>query len=178
MMYAGSFERMGESMLLTLFLAIVFCSAFAMMLFSVIAFIQDKKFFSSAPKEFQPLIKDRPNELFVGARAIGWTLFIMSWLMLAGVVVIAIQDGLKNGFTFGQFFLRFVIILTVYKLCDMILIDNYLLLKFGFFQYYYPEVKDVMKGRKYGFNLKSQLLKLFVIFPVVSALIAWICSLF
>ena len=58
----------------------------------------------------------------------------------------------------------------------MTLIDNFLLLKFHFFQYYYPEAKDAMKGRKYGFNLKSQLLKLFVIFPAVSALAAWACT--
>ena len=34
-----------------------------------------------------------------------------------------------------------------------------------------------MEGRKYGFNIVSQLLKLFVIFPTVSALAAWICTL-
>ena len=60
----------------------------------------------------------------------------------------------------------------------MALIDNFLLLKFHFFQYYYPEAAQVMEGRKYGFNIVSQLLKLFVIFPAVSALAAWICTLF
>ena len=35
-------------MLLTIFLAIVFCAAMAMMLFSAVAFIQDNKFFSSS----------------------------------------------------------------------------------------------------------------------------------
>lgn len=67
---------------------------------------------------------------------------------------------------------------TIYKICDMALIDNFLLLKFHFFQHYYPEAADVMEGRKYGFNIKSQLLKLFVIFPAVSALAAWICARF
>ena len=41
----------------------------------------------------------------------------------------------------------------------------------------YPEVESAYEGRKYGFNIKSQLLKLFVIFPAVSALVAWICTL-
>ena len=45
-------------------------------------------------------------------------------------------------------------------------------------QHYYPEAAHVMEGRKYGFNIVSQLLKLFVIFPTVSALAAWICTLF
>ena len=61
-------------MLLTLFLAIVFCAAITLMLLSAVAFIQDKKFFSSAPKEAQEVLLPRDHELFFGARTIGWTL--------------------------------------------------------------------------------------------------------
>ena len=164
-------------MLLTVFLAIVFCAAMAMMLLSAVAFIQDNKFFSSAPKEVREVIIQKDRELFCGARKIGWTLMIISILMVLGVGAIAIWDGIRSGFTFSQFFTRFVIIFTIYKLCDMILIDYFLLLKSHFFQFYYPEGENVMEGRRYGFNIRSQLLKLFVIFPAASALAAWICSL-
>ncbi len=164
-------------MLLTVFLAIVFCAAMALMLLSAVAFIQDNRFFSSAPKEVREVIIQRDKELFYGARRIGWTLMIISILMVLGVGAVAIWDGIRSGFTFWQFFTRFVILFTVYKLCDMILIDNFLLLKSHFFQYYYPEGKTAMEGRKYGFNIKSQLLKLLLIFPAASALAAWICSL-
>ena len=34
-----------------------------------------------------------------------------------------------------------------YKICDMDLIDNFLLLKFLFLQHYYPEAAHVMEGR-------------------------------
>ena len=163
-------------MLLTIFLTIVFCAAMVMMLFAAVAFIQDNKFFSTAPKEAREVLIQRVDEPFYGAHAIGWTLFIMSILMSLGVFVIAVWDGVRSGFTFTQFFVRFLTILTVYKICDMVLIDGFLLLKYHFFQYYYPEARDVMQGRKYGFNIKSQLLKLFVIFPAVSALAAWICT--
>jgi len=165
-------------MLLTGFLAIVFCAAMALMLLSAVAFIQDNRFFSTAPEEVKKVIVQREKEPFYGAGAIGWTLFIISVLMILGVCVIAVWDGLRSGFSFRQFFLRFVLILTIYKICDMVLIDNYLLLKSGFFQYYYPEAGQVMKGRKYGFNIKSQLLKLLVIFPAVSAAAAWACTQF
>jgi hypothetical protein len=109
---------------------------------------------------------------------IGWTLMLFSMLMIAGVGVISIWDGFKNGFTFWQFFLRFVFIFTIYKLYDMICFDYFLLCKFRFFQYYFPEVESVYNGRKYGYNIKSQLLKLLVIFPAASALAAWVCTLF
>ena len=165
-------------MLLTVFLTIVFCAAITLMLLSAVAFIQKKEFFSSAPKEAREVIQPREKELFYGARTIGWTLLTFSILMLLGVGVIAIWDGFRSGYTFSQFFLRFVFILTVYKIYDMTCFDYFLLMKFHFFQYYYPEVARVYPLKKYGFNIKSQLLKLLVLFPAASALTAWICTLF
>ena len=164
-------------MLLTIFLAIVLCAAITLMLLSAVAFIQDKKFFSSAPKEAQEAIQPRTEELFYGARTIGWTLMVFSVLMILGVGVIAVWDGVRSGFTFFWFFLRFVLILTIYKIYDMTCFDYFLLMKFRFFQHYYPEVESVYPLKKYGFNLKSQLAKLLVIFPAASALAAWICTM-
>ena len=165
-------------MLLTVFLAVVFCVAITLMLLSAVAFIQDKRFFSSAPKEAQELLKPREQELFYGARTIGWTLMVFSILLILGVGILSIWDGFRSGFDFRQFFLRFVLIFTIYKLYDMICFDYYLLCKFLFFQFYYPEVEEVYRNRKYGYNLKSQLLKLLLIFPAASALAAWVCTLF
>ena len=165
-------------MLLTVFLALVFCAAITILLISAVTFVQDTRFFSSAPKEAQEVLKPRNEELFFGARAMGWVLMILSVLMILGVGVISIWDGFRSGFSFLQFFLRFVLIFTIYKAYDMIFFDWYLLCRFRFFQYYYPEVAPVYNGRKYGYNLKSQLLKLLVIFPAASALAAWICTLF
>ena len=165
-------------MLLTIFLAIVFCVAITLMMFSAVAFIQDKKFFAAAPKEAQEVIIPREKELFYGARTIGWTLMIFSFLLILGVGVISIWDGFRNDYTFLQFFLRFVLIFNIYKIYDMICFDYFLLMKYKFFQYYFPEVESVYSGRKYGYNIKSQLLKLLIIFPAASALAAWICTLF
>ena len=78
--------------------------------------------------------------------------------------------------SFLQFFLRFVLIFDIYKVYDMICFDYFLLMKFRFFQHYFPEVENVYNGRKYGYNIKSQLLKLLLIFPAASALAAFICS--
>ena len=77
-------------MLLTIFLAIVFCAAITLMLLSAVAFIQNKAFFSAAPREAREVIKPRENELFYGARKIGWTLLAFSILMILGVGAIAV----------------------------------------------------------------------------------------
>ncbi|MBQ9290276.1 MAG: hypothetical protein IJ210_09195 [Clostridia bacterium] len=164
-------------MLLTVFLAIVLCAAVSLMLLSAVAFVQKKEFFSSAPKEAQEAILPREKELFYGARTIGWTLMIFSILMILGTGAVSIWDGFRSGFGFWQFFTRFVLIFTIYKVYDMVCFDYFLLMKFHFFQYYYPETQSALVGRKYGFNIKSQLLKLLVIFPAVSAIAAWICTL-
>ena len=165
-------------MLLTVFLAIVFCGAITLLLISAVAFVQDTRLFSSAPKEAREVLKPRKAELFHGARAMGWVLMILSVLMILGVGVIAIWDGFRSGYSFTGFFVRFVMIFTIYKAYDMIFFDWFLLCRFRFFQHYYPETEPALNGRKYGFNLKSQLLKLLVIFPGISALAAWICTLF
>ena len=165
-------------MLLTVFLAIVLCAAVSLMLLSAVAFVQKKEFFSSAPKEAQEAILPRDKELFYGARTIGWTLMIFSILMILGTGAVSIWDGFRSGFGFWQFFTRFVLIFTIYKVYDMVCFDYFLLMKFHFFQYYYPETQSALVGRKYGFNIRSQLLKLLVIFPALAALAAWVCTLF
>lgn len=165
-------------MLLTVFLAVIFCAAVTLMMISEVAFIQEKKFFSSAPREAREVIKERDEELFYGARIIGWALLVLSILMIVGAAVIGVWDGVRSQYSFLEFFIRFVLIFTIYKVYDMVWFDYFWLLKFKFFQFYYPEVETVFNNRKYGFNLKSQLLKLFILFPAISALAAWVCSLF
>ena len=165
-------------MFLTIFLAIVFCAAITMLLISAVTMIQNEKFLSSAPKEALELLEPRPDEPFGGARKMGWVIMGMSILIILGIGAVAIWDGFRCGYGFRQFFTRFVLIFTVYKLYDMTFFDGFLLCKSRFFQFYYPEVAPVYNNRKYGYNLKSQLLKLLVIFPAASALAAWICTLF
>ena len=165
-------------MLLTIFLAVVFCAAITLMLLSAVAFIQKKEFFSSAPREAREAILPREKELFVGARTIGWALMSFSVLMILGVGIVSIWDGFRSGFGFWQFFTRFVLIFTIYKVYDMVCFDYFLLMKFHFFQHYFPETAPALQDRRYGFILKSQLLKLLIIFPAVSAITAWICTRF
>ncbi len=103
---------------------------------------------------------------------------VFSVLMILGVGAVSIRDGFRNDFTFRQFFTRFVTILTIYKLYDMICFDYFLLMKYKFFQFYFPEVEKAYANRKYGYNIKSQLLKLLVIFPAASAIAARVCAQF
>ena len=164
-------------MLLTIFLAVVCCSSVTALLVAAVAFVQKNEFFSSAPKEVRELLKPRQKELFRGARAFGWLMMVLSAASILGALAVAAWDGIRSGYSFAQFFLRFALILAIYKIYDMVFFDWFLLCRFGFFQHYFPEAAPAVKDRRYGFNLRSQLLKLLFIFPAVSALAAWICTL-
>ena len=88
-----------QIMLLTVFLAIAFCAAITLMLLSAVVFIQDKKFFSSAPQEAQEVIRPRTEELFYGARTMGWVLMAISILTIIGVGVVSIwADSERAGY--------------------------------------------------------------------------------
>ena len=72
-------------MLLTIFLAIVFCASITLMLISAVV-----KLFSSAPKEAREVLVPRESELFKGARVMGWALITFSMVMILGAFVISI----------------------------------------------------------------------------------------
>ena len=94
-------------MAITLFSALIIMAAHFLILYAGVAFIQDKRFFSSAPKENLDTIPDK-KERFRGAHVIGWIIGILAILMFAGAFVLAAWDGVKNGFGFGRFFARFI----------------------------------------------------------------------
>lgn len=45
-----------------------------------------------------------------------------------------------------------------------------------FFQHYFPELEGLESYTKYGFNLKSQIIRI-IIYPFICALAAWTCTL-
>lgn len=163
---------MGTTFLLLL---IIICGIL-LMLWAGVALIQNKKYFTSAPKDVQEAIQSR-EEHFRGAHAVGWLLMVVAAILAIGSVLFAVVDGIRRDFSFGQFFLRFLILLEGYKAWDMIFLDWYLLTKSHFYQYYFPEVEGCESLKHTGFNRKEQLMKLCVIFPVVSFAMAGICTL-
>lgn len=146
------------------------------MLYSAVALVQDKRLFGSAPKDVQELIQPKP-ERFRGQHFLGWMLLILSLLMLIAAAALAVWNGVRNNFVFRQFFARFLTILYAYKAYDIICFDFLLLTRTHFFQQYYPEVDVCESCHKYGFNLKSQIIRI-IVYPFICALIAWICTLF
>ncbi len=157
-------------MLLTLILSLVLILALCLLLYAAVALIQNRKLFTSAPKDIQAAALDHP-ERFRGAHALGWKLAIISLLAMVGAFLYGGYDGIKNGFTFWQFFLRFIVMLYLWKAFDIICLDWLLLTKSHFFQRFYPETEGCEGYHQFGFNRKEQLIRI-IVFPFVAALMA------
>ncbi len=129
------------------------------------------------PEDVQEKLKPRLESLPMSPkRVLGWVilaLFAAGYLML---FVIGGIDGLKHGFTFGQFFLRFFTIGAVIKAFDIIALDWFLLTKTHFFQHYFPETEGCAGWQDFGYNRRQQARQC-VMIVIGSAATAWIFTL-
>jgi uncharacterized membrane protein len=157
-------------MLLTLLLTLVFILAVCLLLYAAVALIQDRRFFTSAPKDIQAAAYDHP-ERFPAAHILGWKLAVISLLAMVGVFVYGGWDGVKNGFSFRQHWLRFAVMLYLWKVFDIVCLDWLLLTKSHFFQHFYPETAGCAGYDQFGFNRKGQMIRL-AVFPFAAALMA------
>lgn len=163
-------------MLVTIILSLILMAAFFLVLFAAVALVQDRRLFTTAPKDIQAAILPH-KELFCGARAVGWMILTIAVLLFPAAFLYGAWDGLRHDFSFWQFFGRFLAMLYLLKAFDIICFDWILLTKSNFFQHFYPETKGCAGYRQFGFNRKEQLIKI-IIFPFVSAALAWVCTLF
>lgn len=162
-------------MVITMVATIMIMVAYFLVLYGVVGFIQDKRFFSTAPKENLDAIPDK-KERFRGAHVIGWMIEIIAILIFIGAVVLGAWDGIRNDFGFEKFFARFLIMLYCMEIYDIFFFDWVLLCHSNFFPHFYPELKGVVGPHMFGFNMKSHILH-FVIYIPICAVVAWICTI-
>ena len=147
-----------------------------LLLYGGVAFVQDKKFFSSAPKEVYDAVPDR-KERFRGAHIIGRIIITCVLLIFLSAFILGAWNGIHNDFNFIQFFIRFLIMLYGMETFDIVFFDWVLLCHSNFFPHFYPEVKNIVGPHLFGFNRKTYIMHYIVYIPICVAL-AWICTLF
>ena len=163
-------------MAVTILLSIIMMGGLFLMLLAGVAFIQDKKYFTSAPKDVQDSLLSK-EERFRGQHAIGWILMVVSVLLMAASLVYAGFDGIQHGFTYGKFFLRYAIIVLLLKAFDILFFDWFLLCHSDFYPHFYPECRDYVGPHQFGFNKKSHVVQI-ILLLVVAAILAGVCMLF
>ena len=137
-------------MKITLLASFLVMAAYFLLLYAGVGLIQEKKFFSSAPREVFAAVPERKAERFRGAHILGWYLGILAMLLFLGAAVLAAWDGVRNGVTFGAFFARYLVILYVMEAYDILFFDWVLLCHSNFFPHFYPEVRVQQKSASYA----------------------------
>jgi len=165
-------------MVLTLVLSVMMMAGLFLMLLGGVGFIQDKRFFSSAPKEVLAVVPESKAERFAGQHVLGWLMIVISLALVIGAILLGAWDGISKGFTFWQFFGRFLIMLLLLKAFDILFFDWFLLCNAGlnFFPHFYPETRNVLGRYMLGYNYKTHLAHI-LLSPVVSAVFSWVCGL-
>lgn len=162
-------------MIVTFILSFILMAALFLLIWVAVALVQSKKLFTTAPQDIQAAALEHA-ERFPGARILGCTLLVILAAAFLGAFVYGGWEGLQQGYGFWQFFWRFWIMLYLLKAFDIIFLDWFLLTKSHFFQHYYPETKGCAGYHQFGFNRREQLTRI-VLFPFLSLLLAWICTL-
>ena len=149
------------------------------MLLAGVGYIQNKKFFGSAPKEVRDAVPETKPERFRGQHTWGWIMAAVSVTMMIAAPVIGAVNGVQNDFSFGQFFIRLYVIWLMTKAFDIVFFDWVLLCNagFNFFPHFYPETAPVLGHYLFGYNWKTHAAHI-IIGAVVPAVAAYICTLF
>ena len=148
----------GCAVLVTLGLSAVMMAGLFLMLWGAVAFVQDKRLFTSAPKEVQASVLPK-KERFPGARLLGWKIITAALLLMSGALFLGTLDGIDRGFGYWDFFARFAVMLLLLKVYDILFFDWFLLCRSGFFPQYYPETRMVLGPHLFGYNKKSHLIQ-------------------
>ncbi|MBQ9328197.1 MAG: hypothetical protein IJ225_06645 [Solobacterium sp.] len=129
------------------------------------------------PNDVREALSPRLDHLPLSPKRIAGMIFLVIWCIgFIGIYVFAGRDGILNGFTFGQFLARYLILGVSIKLFDIIGLDYFLLTKTQFFQHYLPETKGCKGWQVFGFNRKEQIRQCIMI-PIFCIICAWICTL-
>ena len=163
-------------MRVTMILTLLMCGLLFLMIWAATYFYPWERLLEFFPKDIEEKAKlHKPP--FPAAPVIGWIFMLLCMLGFIGVIAYGAIDGIQRDYTFGQFLVRFLIILFGVKAFDIIGLDYILITKTQFFQHYIPETKGCAGYHNFGFNRKEQIRQC-IMLPFAAFLTAWICTLF
>ena len=163
-------------MAVTIILALIMCALLFLMIWAAVYFYPWERLLEFFPKDIEEKARQHKPP-FPAAPAIGRIIMALCTLGFIGVIVYGGWDGVQREYTFGQFLVRFLIILFGVKVFDIVGLDYILITKTQFFQHYIPETKGCAGYHNFGFNRKEQIRQC-IMLSFAALLTAWICTLF
>lgn len=131
-----------------------------------------KLFMRFLPQDIRDAAKDHPDPP-KERRILGYLLTAVFAVAFVGGIVLIGADALRHSCGFRQIVGRYMLLLYGYKVFDILVQDQYLVIKKKYFLRFFPETRDCKSWDDRSFN-KSNQLKRLIAFPFVCALMAWI----
>ena len=164
-------------MLMTLMLSAAGCALLFLGIWGVTVTLPTRLLAKNFPEDVQEKLRPRLEGLPVTPkRALGWIILLLFVAGYLALFIVGGIDGMRHGFTFGRFFLRFFTIGAVIKAFDIVALDWFLLTKTHFFQHYFPETEGCAGWQDFGYNRRQQARQC-VMIVIGSAVTAWIFTL-
>ena len=135
-------------------------------------FAATKVIMSFLPQDIREAAKAHPDPP-PGRKAIGYLLTALAAAGYAGLLFFLGAVGIRRGYGFWMLFGRYMLFLYGYKLFDILVQDQYVVITTKYFVQFYPETKECKSWNDRSFNTKNQIIRL-IAFPFVCALTAWI----
>ena len=135
-------------------------------------FAATKVLMSFLQQDIQEAAKAHPDPS-LGKQMIGYLMTALAAAGYAGLLFFLGADGLRRGYGFWLLFGRFMLFLYGYKLFDILVQDQYIVITRKDFVQFYPETRKCRSWDDRSFNTKNQLIRL-IAFPFVCALMTWI----
>lgn len=127
-----------------------------------------------APEDIKEMMENIPDRA-AWVNILGVCIMIAGFAGVIAVFLWAMFDTVKTGLSFGEAFLRFLIITEGYKFFDIVCFDYLMLTKLKLPSKIYPETAGAKGYDNFGFNAKSQIMKLFV-FCGISLFLAFLLT--
>ena len=135
-------------------------------------FAATKVLMSFLPQDIREAAKAHPDPS-LGRQIIGYLMTALAAAGYIGLLFFLGADGLRRGYGFWLLFGRFMLFLYGYKLFDILVQDQYIVITRKYYVKFYPETKGCKSWDDRSFNTKNQLIRL-IAFPFVCALMAWV----
>lgn len=131
-----------------------------------------KLFMSFLPQDIREAAKDHPDPPRE-RRILGYLLTAVVAVAYVGGIVLIGADALRHGCGYWGIFGRYLLFMVGYKVFDILVQDQYLVVRKKYFVRFFPETRDCKSWDDPSFN-KSNQLKRLIAFPFVCALMAQI----
>ena len=163
-------------MIKTIITAVILCFVEFLSILIICPLAKPKLVLSFLPKDVKKAAQNHP-EPSKWKQMIAHCVFV-SFLasMLGGIIYLGI-DGIKSGYGFWRLAGRFIFLLYLLKLYDILVQDQWLVMSTGYFQRIFPETKDCKGWKDRHFNDKNQIVRL-IAYPFCALATAGIFMLF